>query len=70
MSLGKPLPRTAPHVPEWVPIRGRPHWFVSTDGKGRWMYAPPLNATVISERLAAEWTSTEVRLVLRLRGSP
>ena len=42
MTLGKPLPRTAPQMPEWVPIPGRPYWFVSTDGKGRWMYAPPL----------------------------
>jgi len=24
MSLGKPLPRTPPKMPEWVPIRGRP----------------------------------------------
>jgi hypothetical protein len=42
MSLGNPLPSTAPQMPEWVPIPGRPHWFVSTDGKGRWKYAPPL----------------------------
>jgi hypothetical protein len=42
MSLGKPLPTTAPQLPEWAPIPGRPYWFVSTDGKGRWMYAPPL----------------------------
>jgi hypothetical protein len=42
MTLGKPLPSTAPQMPEWVPIPGRPYWFVSTDGKGHRMYAPPL----------------------------
>lgn len=47
MSLGEPLPRTPPKMPESVPISGRPHGFVSTDGNGRWMYAPPLFPQVV-----------------------
>jgi hypothetical protein len=73
MSLGKPLPSTAPKMPEWVPIPGRPHWWVSTDGKGRWMYAPPLapqaspnsNVSTPSGRVR-----TSVRVYERLRGNP
>jgi len=42
MTLGPPLRDPAPKKPEWLPVPGRPHWFVSTDGKNRWMYAPPL----------------------------
>jgi len=46
MSLGQLVPRITPQRPEWQPIPGRPHWFVSTDGKNQWMYAPPLDTSV------------------------
>ena len=43
VSLGPPIRGYAVPRPEWMPVPGRPHWFVSTDGKNRWMYAPPLD---------------------------
>ncbi len=41
MTLGPPIrPPASKEKPEWQPVPGRPCWFISTDGKKRWMYAP------------------------------
>ena len=45
MRLGPPIRDSVPPKPDWLPVPGRPHWFRSTDGRNRWMYAPPLSPT-------------------------
>lgn len=40
MSLGPPIkPEPPPPAPEWVPVPGKPHFWVNA--KGQMRYAPP-----------------------------